>query len=719
MKIWKDRLCLVLALLMLVLCISACDPVGPGDSTDPSDPTKAPTVSTGDPTEPSGDPTEPSGDPTEPSDNPTEPSDNPTEPSDAPTEPPHTHSYTSAVTAPTCTEDGYTTYTCDCGDTYQGEIVAAKGHSYTETVTAPTCTDKGYTTYTCACGDGYTGKETAAQGHSWGQWTTTKEPTETAEGTAQRSCGICGEKETKKLAVLGHTHKYTSVVTAPTCMGNGYTTNTCACGDVYQDNIVPAKGHSYTSKVTTPATCTSEGVKTYSCTCGYSYTEKIVKTEHSYNSKVTAPTCTEKGYTTYTCGSCGNSYQDNYVAAKGHSHKETVTAPTCTEKGYTTYTCVCGDSYTGKETAALDHDWGAWTTTKEPTYEAEGEAQRKCSRCTAMESKKLDKLDPPPAGSIENPVSLVIGNNTAKPTGSDGYYFTWTATADGTLILQFPIDEDGSWPYVWSYVIENLTAGSEMTKEGTSDGENASLYNPVQVSVFKGDEIRICVKSTASTVDILADLADPLGTQDNPYHVNPDTAIAIRIPAGEKVYLSSRAYGLTMVVTNASKTKVTFNGKDYSPSSGKITVELPYPEKSSGLRDPLTFVITNNASSTKVVTVNFAVPAGHSENPAELVLGSNTASIKKNDSDGYVFTWTATQDGTLTITMPSGNWSYSVHNMTTYQYGNLCYSDDNPVQKSTSITVKQGDVIQVSVCTYQPGSQTIPEGKIKFTATLE
>ena len=38
-------------------------------------------------------------------------------------------------------------------------------HVYSSVVTAPTCTNKGYTTYTCACGDSYTGNEVAALGH--------------------------------------------------------------------------------------------------------------------------------------------------------------------------------------------------------------------------------------------------------------------------------------------------------------------------------------------------------------------------------------------------------------------------------------------------------------------------------------------------------------------------------------------------------------------------
>ena len=43
---------------------------------------------------------------------------------------PHVHSYTAVVTAPTCTAVGYTTYTCECNDTYVADEVAALGHKY-------------------------------------------------------------------------------------------------------------------------------------------------------------------------------------------------------------------------------------------------------------------------------------------------------------------------------------------------------------------------------------------------------------------------------------------------------------------------------------------------------------------------------------------------------------------------------------------------------------
>ena len=64
----------------------------------------------------------------------------------APYVPGHTHSYTKAVTAPTCTEKGYTTYTCSCGYSYVDDYVNAKGHTeVVDPAVAATCEKTGLT----------------------------------------------------------------------------------------------------------------------------------------------------------------------------------------------------------------------------------------------------------------------------------------------------------------------------------------------------------------------------------------------------------------------------------------------------------------------------------------------------------------------------------------------------------------------------------------------
>ena len=76
-------------------------------------------------------------------------------------------------------------------------------HSYKDIVTAPTCTEKGYTTHTCACGDSYVDAYTDALGHARDNGKVTKEPTETETGVKTFTCTRCGETKTETIPATG------------------------------------------------------------------------------------------------------------------------------------------------------------------------------------------------------------------------------------------------------------------------------------------------------------------------------------------------------------------------------------------------------------------------------------------------------------------------------------------------------------------------------------
>ncbi len=330
-----------------------------------------------------------------------------------------------------------------------------------------------------------------------------------------------------------------------------------------------------------------------------------------------------------------------------------------------------------------------------------------------------DKPNPPATtkpqaavGEEETPASLVIGSNTAKPTGNGGYYFTYTATKDGTLSLQLPESD-------WSYQITNLTSGEPVIKHTSAD---ELIANPAQVNVLKGDQIKIMVNTLsgkAGTVSITADLGDAMGTKENPIHVSVGSVNAIRVPAGKSVYLSGRTQGTTMVIKNAASAKLTFQGTDYQPANGVISAKMPAfkPGDSSTLE----FVIANTGSEVQIYSVEFAIPVGTTDNPEKLVLGNNAAVIEADDADGYIFTWTATADGTLTLNLPTDQgWWYVINNLTTYQYGSFCYSNDKPAQNPATVEVKKGDVIQISVCTFSAKKpNNAPAGTVNFTASFK
>ena len=126
------------------------------------------------------------------------------------------------VTNATCTGEGVMEYRCiRCGyhrldaDPADGHIPGAPatctdpqlctrcsavlknalGHDYKSEVTAPTCTEMGYTTNTCArCGDTNKSNYTEPAGHKPSDWIIDKEPTNDSEGSKHKECTVCGEK---------------------------------------------------------------------------------------------------------------------------------------------------------------------------------------------------------------------------------------------------------------------------------------------------------------------------------------------------------------------------------------------------------------------------------------------------------------------------------------------------------------------------------------------
>ena len=240
----------------------------------------------------------------------------------------HTHDYEATVTAPTCTEQGYTTYTCrHCGDTYVDDYVEANGHTEViDKAVAPTCTETGLT-----------------------------------EG---KHCSVCGEVFVAQKEVSANGHDYEATVTAPTCTEQGYTTYTCHCGDSYVADYVEALGHTEVIDKAVAPTCTETGLTEakHCSVCGEILIaqEEVAALGHTeVIDEAVAPTCTETGLTEGKhCSICGEVLvAQEEVPANGHDYETVVTAPTCTEQGYTTYTCHCGDTYVADYVEATGHSY--------------------------------------------------------------------------------------------------------------------------------------------------------------------------------------------------------------------------------------------------------------------------------------------------------------------------------------------------------------------------
>ena len=331
-----------------------------------------------------------------------------------------------------------------CGD----ELMAALGHDYRTALTAPTCTEEGYTTYTCACGDSYVSDRLAALGHTPGAEATCTRaqkctvcnaeliaalghtPGETTCTTSQ-NCTVCGvELESVKghipsaaatctepqicmvcqlvlAPATGHNH--IPVVTAPTCTEDGYTAHICACGDSYTDAPVDALGHTEGAA----ATCTEPQI------CTVCHAELMVPLGHTEGE---AATCT----TAQICTVCNA----ELTAALGHTEGE---AATCT----TAQTCtVCGDELV----EALGHHVENWLIDRELSSGTPGLKSGECSVCG--ETVQME---------------FIYSEGLSYSLNSDGTYtVTGIGSYSGTILIIPPVYEGASVTKIAEYAFQNL-----------------------------------------------------------------------------------------------------------------------------------------------------------------------------------------------------------------------------------------------------------------------
>lgn len=212
----------------------------------------------------------------------------------------HEHDYKAVISNPSCTTQGYTTYFCECGDTYVTDYVDATGHNFTDYISysTATCVTDGKLIAKCDnCNEFDTILEKGTHKFS-STFTIDKNPTCTFAGEKSRHCFYCSEK-IDILPIGKLAHQYEIIVTTSTCTAQGYTTYTCECGDTYVSYYIDAIGHTYTPYLTDP-TCTDKGLKVNICSCGDSYTETIPATGHTFSGSV----CTTCGYDKADTCSC-------------------------------------------------------------------------------------------------------------------------------------------------------------------------------------------------------------------------------------------------------------------------------------------------------------------------------------------------------------------------------------------------------------------------------
>ena len=203
------------------------------------------------------------------------------------------------------------------------------------------------------------------------------------------------------------------------------------------------------------ATCKKEGYTgdTYCKDCG----EKLATgtaTEKKPHTVGTPATCVSKA----VCSVCGETFGEvdaaNHIHTTVKKHKEA----TCTQTGYTgdTYCTDCDKLLeTGKELAALGHDYKA-TVTKQPTTTEEGIRTYTCTRCNSSYTESIAKLPE------EQHTHNYTGSITKEATCTEAGVRTYTCSCGDSYTENIPATGH-------SYV-------SKVTKAATTTEEGIMTY---------------------------------------------------------------------------------------------------------------------------------------------------------------------------------------------------------------------------------------------------
>ncbi len=291
----------------------------------------------------------------------------PAEP-DKPTEPgEHTHAYQEEITKnANCTESGWKTYTCSCGQYYTEEIPALGHREVIDEAVEPTETTEGKTegSHCSVCNKVLkeqqtipaTGKPTEPEEpgeptepegpgkpEEPGKPGEPTEPEEPGEPTEPEEPGKPGEptepeEPGKPTEPEEHIHAYQEEVTKEaSCEENGRKVHTCICGKSYTEEI-PSLGHKYAEKKVA-ATLKTDGSRQRVCSvCAHSRDKSLIyrvdkvtlnQADYVFNGKVRKPSVSVKDIKGRKL-SAGADYQVSY--AKGRKNPG-VYAVTVTFKG--------------------------------------------------------------------------------------------------------------------------------------------------------------------------------------------------------------------------------------------------------------------------------------------------------------------------------------------------------------------------------------------------
>ena len=256
--------------------------------------------------------------------------------------------------------------------------------------------------------------------HEWSKWKVTKEATCTEKGKRERTCKICGKKQSETIKAEGHSWNKWKVTKEATCVDKGSRTRTCkVCGERETEQFYAE--HTWGAwRMTKEPTCTEKGERERKCkVCGKVDTQALDKLPHDYEWEVIVETTDHSaGTRAKICKVCGHdggeeSFDPDGTLRRGDRGDEVRRMQQLlVEQGYLNANGADGIFGGGSEKALiqyqkdrnlnpdgigwpqtlkdLEHDFGPWEIVKEMTRTEAGERRRVCQGCGFEQTETIE-----------------------------------------------------------------------------------------------------------------------------------------------------------------------------------------------------------------------------------------------------------------------------------------------------------------------------------------
>ena len=217
--------------------------------------------------------------------------------------------------------------------------------------------------------------------------------------------------------------------------------------------------------------------------------------------------------------------------------------------------------------------------------------------------------------------------------------------------------------------------------------------------------------------DIDVNAGQTEGTEDDPIQAGASvedggTSMEVAVAANSVTYLEIYKLNNVYATIYDDDAYIIYNGKTYEASGGKVSVWLTTDDTMSGIK----LGVGNSGDEDKTFTIKFVAKKGSHGNPYALELGEFTTKYAAGNDQGVYYSWTAPEDGVLTLTNVSCTKGveidYVLYNLNSYVYRTAGEAG------TVSVEVTKGQKVSAIVQVKPDEKFNYPAATIKTNATF-